>query len=227
MTCSEADCVDLVVARGWCRRHYERFRPRSECLLCTEPAVSRGWCKEHYRRWQRNGDPLAGRLSNATVEERFWQKVPNRTEGECWLWEGARNGSGAHRYGSFWAGESYPNGSPRFIGSHRFVWRIVVGEIPDDQEVCHHCDVPHCVNPSHLFLGTHAENMGDCKRKGRAPRRYGTSNNKSKMTPSQVVEARAAFTGAHGETPMLARRYGISAPAMASILKGEHWKVLV
>lgn len=226
MTCAVAECSGEVLARGWCKKHYERLRPRSVCSLCDEPVVCRGWCREHYRRWQRNGDPLAGRLSNASIEERFWDKVPNRPEGECWIWQGTTSGTGKHRYGSFWAGERYGNGQPICVGAHRFVYTLMIGTIPEGLEVCHHCDVPRCVNPAHLFVGTHAENVADCFQKGRHPPLLGTRNHKTKLTPEQVVSARASFTGARGEATDLARKYGISATAMRAVLTGKHWKVL-
>jgi len=51
---------------------------------------------------------------------------------------------------------------------HRVAFQIVYGPIPKGMTVCHGCDVPHCVNPLHLFLGTHKDNMRDMFAKGRA-----------------------------------------------------------
>jgi HNH endonuclease len=51
--------------------------------------------------------------------------------------------------------------------AHRISWMLFRGEIPVDAHVLHKCDVTLCVNPDHLFLGTHTDNMQDCVTKGR------------------------------------------------------------
>lgn len=76
---------------------------------------------------------------------------------DCWEWEGSRYPSG---YGAVkWNG--------RVIGAHRLAWIEAFGPIPDGLDVCHHCDNPPCVRPSHLFLGTRSDNMRDAVSKGR------------------------------------------------------------
>lgn len=92
--------------------------------------------------------------------DRFGAKV-NVTE-TCWLWTGATNNWG---YGSFW------NGS-RNVAAHRWSYEKFVGPIPDGSFVLHSCDVPNCVNPMHLFLGDHLDNMADMVAKGREQHRF-------------------------------------------------------
>jgi hypothetical protein len=91
------------------------------------------------------------------AEDRFWSKVRKAGPAECWLWLGAH---GKRSYGKFWDGSAY-------LDAHRFVWRISNGAIPDGLFVLHTCDVRLCVNPAHLWLGTHADNMRDMTAKGR------------------------------------------------------------
>lgn len=75
----------------------------------------------------------------------------------CWLWDRALKGCG---YGH----KMYQG---KLQGAHRISWQIHRGPIPDGLWVLHKCDVMRCVNPDHLFLGTHQDNVDDKHRKGR------------------------------------------------------------
>ena len=94
--------------------------------------------------------------------ESFWARTV-KAENGCWLM-----GNGGK------PGASYAGGSAEgYTGvAHRVAWTLAHGEIPDGLLVCHRCDVPNCVNPSHLFLGTHKDNTQDMMRKGRNKANY-------------------------------------------------------
>ena|SRR5688572_8536796 len=102
-------------------------------------------------------------------EVRFWRKVDKRgpmpghvcLSSNCWQWRASITSAG---YGKFGAARG------RFIDAHRFSWQHHFGEVPSGLLVCHRCDNKLCVNPEHLFLGTHADNMRDMVEKGRAAR---------------------------------------------------------
>lgn len=95
---------------------------------------------------------------------RFWAKV--NKEGpihpklgtRCWLWTGNQNGKG---YGHI------AQTRIATIIVHRLSWEIHNGDHPGRLFVLHKCDTRSCVNPDHLFLGTHKDNMADCVAKGR------------------------------------------------------------
>lgn len=93
------------------------------------------------------------------IMDRFWAKV--RKTDTCWLWTGARTRPGWH--GHFHVGD-------RLTTAHRFIWQQTHGSIPTGLNVCHHCDVPNCVNPAHLYIGTQADNMRDAYARGRVKR---------------------------------------------------------
>lgn len=86
---------------------------------------------------------------------RFWKRV-NKTA-SCWEWQGARNKTG---YGTVCF-------NYKTWRTHRYAWHITYGSIPVNLCVLHHCDNPPCVNPDHLWLGTHADNVRDRENKGR------------------------------------------------------------
>ena len=91
------------------------------------------------------------------VQDRFDKRYILEPTSGCWLWEKSRSSEG---YGLFWA-----FGKTR--SAHRVAWELYCGKIPDGLFVLHSCDVKSCVNPDHLFLGTHTDNMADMVHKGR------------------------------------------------------------
>jgi HNH endonuclease len=97
------------------------------------------------------------------VVELFWRRMARIDRSDpnaCWLWPATFNRQG---YGVLFYG-----GKPqRVLKAHRLSYELFVGPIPPGMDVCHRCDVPACINPMHLWIGTRGENIRDAVRKGR------------------------------------------------------------
>ncbi len=124
-----------------------------------------------------------------------WTPEPNTG---CWLWTGY-----VERYGAF-----------RGLKAHRAAWMLYKGDIPQGKRVLHRCDVPSCVNPEHLFLGTLRDNSRDSILKGRNPR--------AKLDLRQVHEIRLSSD----TTRELSKRYGVCISRINRIRRNKAWKPL-
>jgi len=128
-------------------------------------------------------------------------KSHSRKEGECWLWTGALTPYG---YGML-------SVEGVVFSAHRVSYAAFVGGIPADTMVCHSCDVRHCVNPRHLYLGTQAENMRDMAVRGRS--------GQLKLTDNQVRHMRQ-LRHAGMTQRSLGEMFGISRQHAGALVNG-------
>lgn len=164
--------------------------------------------------------PAGGRHPDSVIV-RFWSKV-DRSAGDaaCWEWQGYRMPLG---YGQMNVGGR--KGGAHL--AHRLAWEITHGAIPPGLEVCHNCpggDNPSCVNPAHLFLGTHADNMSDMGRKGRAggPGMPGGLHPSARLTEHdvRVIRARAQSGEVHR---LIAADFGLCRSTVSYIVNRRLW----
>lgn len=146
---------------------------------------------------------------NKTLRERFEEKyVPCPMSG-CWLWTASVIRTG---YGRIL-------GSGRQLElAHRLAWMLYRGPIPDDLNVLHKCDVPGCVNPDHLYLGTPKQNAVDRVIRGRQPR--GENMPISRLTEKDIVPIRQSTIG----TQALAKLYGVGKRTIGQVRARETWR---
>ena len=162
---------------------------------CTEKFYARGYCRTHYA-----AERHAGRLKRLPGWGKFWSKVDKSSESGCWLWTAGVNNKGY---------PVYQDGT-----AHRLSYRMhhpLSGDI-GHLSVCHRCDTPRCVNPAHLFLASHAENMADMSRKGRS--------RSTRLTPAQVV----AIRNDSRPSVRTGMDYGVSGPTVRAIRLRLTWK---
>jgi hypothetical protein len=143
--------------------------------------------------------------------ERFWAGVEKTPD--CWLWTKNRN----RGYGMI-CDVTAPN---RYRFVHRLAWEIHFGPIPEDLFVLHRCDVRHCVNPAHLFLGTHRDNVDDMMRKGRQGK--GIRNGRSRVTDEQVIEIRRLYSLGKLSQGDLGRMFGVARSTIGMLVRGDTW----
>lgn len=149
-----------------------------------------------------------------SVQQRFDMRCAPEALTGCWLWNGAYTGNG------------YPAFAPTKYGgdgAHRWAYRLHKGEIPEGILVCHTCDNPACVNPDHLFLGTHKDNQSDCSRKGRLGGRvrHGEDNAGSKLTNAQRAEIRTLFHEEKIKVPALSAHYQVCKQTIYNVLRAS------
>lgn len=146
-------------------------------------------------------------------QERFFKNISEKNHPNgCWIWDGLVNDA---LYGRMII-------LKKEIGAHRYAWELYNGEIAAGLIVCHKCDNPSCVNPDHLFLGTHKDNTFDMIEKGRGPNFKGEKHPGHKLNNKQVKEIKNKLLLGEKQAD-LAREYKISPMTISNIKLKKQW----
>lgn len=149
-----------------------------------------------------------GKYCSVPIIERFWEKVDKKGEDECWEWLASKN----HASGTMFAWDN------KYWTAHKISYKLFIGEIPKGLCILHRCDNPLCVNPKHLFLGTHQDNMNDMAIKGRA---YGTRLKKQNI--KEIFRLHALGEPQH----KIGKLFGVCQQYISKILRKKVWKHVV
>ena len=142
-----------------------------------------------------------------TLQERFEEKIYYGPDG-CWYWLGRLNDSG---YGKI------NIGNRKVTTAHRIAMKLYKGVDPGKLCVLHSCDNPACVNPEHLRVGTHKENMDDRTERGTLK---GETHGRAKLTNKEVLEIRASLE----KDEILAHRYKCGQGTISKIRNRHSWR---
>lgn len=174
----------------------------NKCRCGCGQIVKASFAKGHNSRLY----PAGGRKP-VPVNERFHDKYTKNDNG-CWLWKAKilPNGYGCIKH------------DRKDEVAHRISWILHYGSIPDGLFVLHRCDVRNCVNPRHLFLGTHLDNVHDCVKKRRQSF-LGERNPKARLTLQDVICIRQS----NSSMEELSKKYGVVKSTILKILQNETW----
>ena len=152
---------------------------------------------------------------NLTLAEMFWVKVDKAGAGGCWLWTASQKEKG---YGQFLH-------KGKMHRAHRLAWSLSGHELPARPlELAHTCDNRLCVNPAHLFVATHQQNMTDCMVKRRHT--FGAKNCTAKLNDALVLQLRAEGLRTTEAITKRAAELGIGVSTLTHALSGRTWKHL-
>lgn len=178
----------------------------NKCIVkgCNKEKAKRvsNYCPMHKARLWRSGS-----LDRKNYDEKFLGRYKVLDNG-CWEYQGVKN---CYGYGRVYIGRKH-------TVAHRYMYQLKKGVIPKGMLVLHKCDNPSCVNPDHLFLGTHTDNMNDMIKKKRNRK---CENYSRKLNYEKAESIRSENNKSISE---IARKYDISRSTVRDVLDHNTWK---
>lgn len=180
---------------------------------CDKEWAARHLCKQHYYQARKDGTlkDFPKHFPPILTDTDFWQRAILTADiDKCWEWQRGfeKDGYGhAHIQGKQWK-------------AHRYAWKLANG-YNSTLNICHKCDNRRCINPNHLFEGTHKDNSQDMVQKGRVQR--GERHFLSHLTDVDVLEIRAMVGRGHTHQST-ADQFGVVRETVSQIIQRKTWK---
>lgn len=165
----------------------------------------------HYMRFWKHGNvntvikDVSATKDFDILKIRFERKFIKNPETDCWVWISSKRK--ACKQSTYQNGEFVVD--TKKVRAHRFSYELYIGAIHDDCHVLHKCNNSLCVNPDHLYLGTHAENMRDMAVSGRAFQK--------KLSDKDVLDIYHSDL----ESSVLAKKYNVDRCSIKRIRNGK------
>lgn len=177
------------------------------CDICGAKHQAQGFCRNHYEQARRSGKIDVIQQKGLSLAERLLKYSKPNAETGCIEWTGHTS----HGYGRIVINR-------KSVAAHRLVWELRNGSIPDALMICHKCDNRACINPDHMFLGAHADNMADMVAKDRQAK--GVNHGNSKLNES-VVKSIRSDQRSHKD---IAAEFGVSRSLVGQVKSDSVWR---
>lgn len=202
-----------------CQRECTRIKDLKYKEIYSERRKEK-WKKDRSRRCKECGNSFIGKgliRKYCSTKCKLFSEIEKNNG--CWEWQGELHPQG-YAYTT-----CYETGKREQV--HRVSYRIFKEEIPHGLLVCHTCDNRRCINPDHLWIGTHKENSQDAKRKGRLEhvklmQSKGEEKASSKLNNEKVREIREEIKKGIRCT-VIARKFGVNSTTIYSLRDGKTW----
>jgi len=228
--CLVADCSNKYAAKGYCHFHYNRVKRHGDpsvCLKqknrkcsvdgCEKKYEGNGFCNSHNWRLKRHGDAMKKFSRSMSVKERLLSSANTNDKGVCWEWMKRINN---HGYGSIGV-----NGKTRL--AHRVSFETFNFTIPNGLIVCHKCDNKKCINPEHLFLGTHKDNTQDmikkCRQRPPEGQEHWHFNGKHKLRIVDVIKIKEQLSKGVSAVK-ISSEFNVTASSIYGIKSNKTWR---
>ena len=176
---------------------------------CQKIAKAKGFCIQHYKCWHRLGKPVPDRPTfHGTEIERLEHYTDKKGHDDCWLWLSNKDKDG---YGTMRSGSKNKR-------AHRVAYEHYIGKIPKGKLVLHSCNNPSCVNPNHLRVGVHNDNMRDRFKAGNYTASEKHPNSKFS---NKIVEKVRVSVGSYAK---IGKLFNMSATQVGNIKRGDQRK---
>lgn len=152
-----------------------------------------------------------------SLRERFEEKYTPDPMSDCWIWTA----------GKFAQGYGLIKVNNKLCKAHRVSYELYKGPIPKGLCVMHQCDMPNCVNPNHLIVGTLKDNTQDMLSKGRGAKVSGERHWNAKLSREWVRQIQLLYNSGKFSQTLLAMFYGISQAQVSNVVTNKTWNKLI